>query len=126
MYPEHIDVKVKIKTPIYPTEDIDKIKTCMSKIFPEAVWEVKDKEIVGESTSLETFAEIIENMKIRDTVRSYLVERITGDKCSFTLSKQASCNIKVNLSDKDQPLGGINVTIESDQLDMLIKEITET
>ncbi len=126
MYPEHIDVNVEIRTPIYLTEDPDKLKTCLSKIFPEATWEVKEKEIVGESRSLETFAKIIEDMRIRDTVRSYLEARTKENKCSFTLSKQASCNSKVNLSDEDQPLGGIDITIESDQIDKLVKKITET
>ncbi|MFW6038461.1 MAG: RNA-binding domain-containing protein [Candidatus Saliniplasma sp.] len=126
MYPEQIEFKVKIRTPVYPTENPDKIIDCLNKIFPEAIWEINEKEITGESTSLETFAEIIENMRIRDTVRSYIKDRIIGDRCSFTLSKQASCNRKVNLSDEDQPLGGIHVTIESEDIDTLINKITET
>ena len=126
MNPEHIDVEVEIRTPICPTEDPDKVETCLNKVFPESTWDVKEKRILGKSNSLERFAEIIEDMRIRDTVRSYLVARIAGNKCSFTLSKQASCNGKVNLSDEDQPLGGIDVTIESDQIDILIKKITET
>jgi len=126
MYPEHIDIKVEIRTPIYPTEDPDKIKKCLSKVFPEAFLEVKDKNLIGESHSLETFTEIIEEMRIRDTVRSYLEDRMTGEKCRFTISKQATCNRKVNLSDEDQPLGGIHVTIKSDQIERFIRMITGT
>ena len=126
MYPEHIDIKVEIRTPIYPTEDPDKIKKCLSKVFPEAFLEVKDKHLIVESHSLETFTEIIEEMRIRDTVRSYLEDRMTGEKCRFTISKQATCNRKVNLSDEDQPLGGIHVTIESDQIERFIRMITGT
>ncbi|MGM0405401.1 MAG: RNA-binding domain-containing protein [Thermoplasmatota archaeon] len=125
MYPEHIDVEVEIRTLIYPTEDLDKVKTCLSKVFPEAEWKVKEKEIVGESNSLERFAEIIEEMRIRDTVRSYLEAHTKENRCSFTLSKQASCNGKVNLSDEDQPLGGIDITMKSDQIDKFIKKIME-
>lgn len=126
MYPEHIDIKVEIRTPIYPTEDPDKIKKCLSKVFPEAFLEVKDKNLIGESHSLETFTEIIEEMRIRDTVRSYLEDRMTGEKCRFTISKQATCNRKVNLSDEDQPLGGIHVTIKSDEIERFIRMITGT
>jgi len=120
------DFKVKISSPRYPTENKETLIFCISNIFPKCSWEIKEDEVVGETRYLTRFKMILEDMRIRDTARDYLQKRVIGNRCSFTLSKQASCNEKISFSEQEQPLGGIQVTITCDDIIMLIENLTET
>lgn len=123
---EEIEFNVEIKTPIYPTEDIDRIIICLKNLFPDLDWEVgPDKRISAKGDFLQTFKEILKAMKIRDTARNQLKNSITTDRCSFSLSKQASCNQKISFAQEEQPLGAIDVVIKSDKITELIEELTK-
>lgn len=122
---EDFDYEVEVKTPLYPTEDKETVVQCLSNIFPKTNWSIEDDQISGESRYLTRFKKILKDMRIRDTARDHLKRKTVGDECSFILSKQASCNEKINFSDEDQPLGGIEVTIYSQRINELIEEITE-
>ncbi len=123
---EDIEYEVKIETPLYLTEDSSIVIDCLSNIFPNVRWEETENVIEGETNDLERFKTILENMQIRDTARSFLKRNVIDDRCRFTLSKQASCNEKINFSEDKQPLGGIEVTIKSEDIDELIDKITDT
>lgn len=123
---EDIEYEVKIEAPLYSTEDSSLVKNCLSNIFPNVNWKETEDTIKGETHNLERFKTILENMQIRDTARSFLKRNVKKNKCRFTLSKQASCNGKINFSEDKQPLGGIEVTIKSENIEGLIEKITET
>lgn len=103
---EDIAYDVKIKMPLYSTEDPIKVKQCLSNIFPYVEWEKTSILIKGKTTELERFKTIPENMQIRDAVRTILKRKIVNNECMFTLSKQAACNEKIDFSEEKQPLGG--------------------
>ncbi len=124
-YFDYFDYDVKIKTRIYPTEREKVVRYCLEEIFPETEWHIVNDELVGESNSLETFAEILDDMKIRDTAQEHLLRKTESDTCTFALSKQATCNGKINFSIVEQPLGLIRVTITCDTIESLIKELTK-
>ncbi|MEF8874348.1 MAG: RNA-binding domain-containing protein [Candidatus Thermoplasmatota archaeon] len=119
------DFEVKVRSPIYPTEDKETLISCLSNIFPKTNWEIEGEEIVGETKYLTRFKSILEDMQIRDTARNYMKNRVLGEKCSFTLSKQATCNAKINFSEQEQPLGGVEVKIICKDIMMLIENLTE-
>ncbi len=119
------DFKVKIRCPLYPTEDKETLIFCLSNIFPKTEWEIKEEEVVGGSRYLTRFKMILEEMKIRDTARDYLRKNASENECSFILSKQATCNEKINFSQQDQPLGGVEVKIICDDILLLIDKLTE-
>lgn len=120
-----IDFKVELKTPKFPTEDKEKVISCLSNIFPKTHWAVGEEKIEGESNYLTRFKRVLEDMQIRDTARNYMKERATGNRCAFILSKQAACNEKINFSQEEQPLGGIEVKIICEEMMKLIENLTE-
>ena len=122
---EESELEVEITTPLLSTENKERVIFCLNEIFPGTEWVIKEEEIKGETNSLERFKKILKDRKIRDTARSYMLGHIIGDECKFTLSKQASCGGAVNFSEEEQPLGGIDVTIRSDNIREVIEEITK-
>ncbi|MBS3781949.1 MAG: hypothetical protein KGY66_07210 [Candidatus Thermoplasmatota archaeon] len=121
-----IDFKVEIRCPMFPTEDKETLIHCNSKVFPKTNWSLSDDEVIGKSNYLTRFKKILEDMRIRDTARQYMKERVVDDECSFTLSKQATCNAKVNFSEEEKPLGELEVKIVCNKIDALIENLTET
>ena len=121
---EDIEYTVKIETPLYSTEDPKKVKGCLSNIFPDVYWKETKNSIKGNMNDLQRFKTILENMQIRDTARSFLKRKSMNNTCKFTISKQASCNTKINFSETKQPLGGIEVQIESEKMNDLIEALT--
>ncbi len=119
------DYSVKIKTEIYPTEREKVVRYCLEEIFPETEWQSVEHELIGETNSLENFADILDDMKIRDTAQEHLLRKTQSDTCAFALSKQATCNRKINFSIVEQPLGPVQVIITCDRIEPLIKELTK-
>lgn len=118
--------EVEIKCPIFPTEDKETLLHCISNIFPKTNWEFSDDEVIGKSRYLTRFKKILKEMQIRDTAREQMKERVVEDKCFFALSKQATCNAKVNFSEEEKPLGELEVKIVCDDINALIDNLTET
>lgn len=119
-----IDYSVEISAPLFSTEDEKKVLRCISRVFPDVQWKVSEDKIEGETDDLGRFKEILRDMKIRDTARSYLSRNIDGNTCEFKLSKQATCSRKVSFSEEDQPLGRVYVKIESEDIELLIDRLT--
>ncbi|MFW6176398.1 MAG: hypothetical protein ACOC40_01730 [Thermoplasmatota archaeon] len=121
---EDIEYEVKIETPLYSTEDPKNVKGCLANIFPDVYWKGTNDSIKGTTDDLQRFKTILENMLIRDTARSFLKRKSMNNTCRFTISKQASCNTKINFSETKQPLGGIQVEIGCEQMNELIEALT--
>ncbi|MFP4001969.1 MAG: RNA-binding domain-containing protein [Thermoplasmata archaeon] len=120
------DFEVDIQCPRYPTEDKEKLIQCLSNVFPKTKWDIEEKRIEGKTKYLTRFKRILEDMRIRDTARSYLKERMVGDRCSFSLSKQATCSEKINFSETEKSLGEVKVIIRCEKISGLIENITGT
>ncbi len=122
---KEFDYKVEIRCPLYPTEEKETVLHCLSNLFPKTQWEIKEDSIVGESSYLTRFKKILKDMQIRDTARDLLKRNIEDEECSFILSKQASCNAKINFSEEDQPLGSLHVKIICSEIEALVSDLTE-
>ena len=116
-------LRIIVKCEIYPTEDINKIKNAILKIFPDCKFEIEEREIICESESIKRFGEILKEERIRDAARSYLLANIKNNILEFSINKQVATVGKISFSVGDVPLGDIRIRILTDSPLSLIDEI---
>lgn len=114
--------QVRLVARCYPTEERDKVANAIRAFFPDAVVE-GDDPVVAVSGSVESFAEQLRDQRIRDAARAVLRRGIRGNQTSFRLNKQVAAIGKISFSDEHHPLGDIEVTISSDDIESLVGEI---
>lgn len=122
---EKFDYDVSISTRIYPTEKEKVVRYCIEEIFPVTEWDRSGDMLLGKTDTLEKFAQILEDTRIRDTARDHLLMRVVSDSCTFEISKQATCAGKINFSIIEQPLGSVKVTISCGDIESLIHSLTK-
>jgi predicted RNA binding protein with dsRBD fold (UPF0201 family) len=91
-------------------------------IFPDAELEQTERAFRG-TASLDRFSKAIRKQKILDATRSVLIKNMKGDRTRMDLNKQVATVGKVSFSDKRPVLGAIEVTIQDDNLQMLIDKV---
>ena len=114
---------IEIFCPVYPSEDPEKVKTAILKVFPDAELEETGDEIKGRSSSLERFSKQIRKQKILDTTRSVLIHGKRGDKTRFFLNKQVAFVGKISFCEEKTILGTIKVVLTEENLDDLIDKV---
>ena len=114
---------IEISCPIYPSEDPEKVKTAVLKVFPDASIEETDDGIKGTSGSLDRFSKQIRKQKILDTTRSILIHGKRGDRTRFFLNKQVAFVGKISFCEERTILGTIKVVVIDDNLDDLIDRV---
>jgi predicted RNA binding protein with dsRBD fold (UPF0201 family) len=119
-------MKIKIYTPIYPTEDEEKIISSLEKIFPTIKFKKVKNEIVGETQDVDVLKNVkqkILDARILNTVL-YLIESNKGNNSSkLMLNKQTLIVGKIHFVEENYPLG--NVTIEFDDVDKIISYLSD-
>ncbi|MFA5451992.1 MAG: RNA-binding domain-containing protein [Candidatus Methanomethylophilaceae archaeon] len=118
-------LSVKLYCPVYPSEDPEKVKTAILKIFPDAVLEVSESEIKGTTDNLNKFARQIRKQEILDTTRALLLKGMRGntDRTLIRLNKQVAFMGLISFSEERTILGTIKVIIEDDELEALIQNV---
>lgn len=106
-------LKVKLSTPCRPTESREKVVAAVRALFPDADLS-GDEMLVGESSSLDVFAEALRRQKIRDAARAIMLKGLSGNRIHFRLNKQVAIVGKVSFSEEAHPLGDIEVVIEAE------------
>ncbi|MCD6575987.1 MAG: hypothetical protein J7K73_02400 [Nanoarchaeota archaeon] len=118
-------MKIKISTPVYPTEDEDKIVSALEKFFPIKFKKRKDT-IIGEATDIEVLKELkqkIQDTRIKNTVL-YLIEKNKDkNESRIELNKQTLVIGKIHFVEEDYALG--NVTIEFDNVEKVAEYLCE-
>jgi predicted RNA binding protein with dsRBD fold (UPF0201 family) len=115
-------MEIQLATRCFPTEDRDKVVASITKLFPDAIVTGEDP-IVGLSHSIDQFADQLRKQRIRDAARAVLRRGTKGDETRFILNKQVASIGKVSFSEMHHPLGDIEVTIVSDEIEALIDSI---
>jgi len=115
--------EILLKAPMYPSEDSEKIRIAIRNIFPDAELREEGGFITGRAQSLERFAEILRDSRIRDAARSQILRKKRGGKSVFWLNKQVAFVGKVNFVEKNIVLGAIEVSFSDDDLDREIDAI---
>ncbi|HTX61719.1 MAG TPA: RNA-binding domain-containing protein [Methanobacterium sp.] len=115
--------EMKAKTPLNPTEDVDKVIQALINMFDYDELEIRDGyvQVTGGESSLLKLKESLEIRKIRNTARKILSRGIHDKVIFFKLNKQAAFSGVVNFADDNiSPLGEIKVKIETSNIDRFI------
>ena len=107
-------MKINISTPIYPTEDSDKIKKALQKIFPQAKFKTTKNKISLQTTNIEVLSkirDIVEQKRIQATLRYLLLEH-----GKLQLNKQTAMIGKINFVEEEYALGNINIEGNVDEI----------
>ncbi|MDD1721565.1 MAG: flagellar hook-basal body complex protein FliE [Euryarchaeota archaeon] len=114
---------VTICAPIHETESAHKVAMAVRNVFPDAALECSNDTLNGTSESLQTFALLLKQQRIRSTAKNELLQRATPTSFEFSLNKQAACINKVNFG--SGPLGSIYVKVLTSSSEQLINMITD-
>ena len=114
---------IEITCPVYPSEDPEKVRTAVLKVFPDAVLEESEEGFKGTSNNLDRFSKQIRKQKILDTTRSVLIHGKRGDRTRFFLNKQVAFVGKISFCEERTILGTIKVVIIDDDIDGLIDRV---
>ena len=117
-------LSVKITCPVFPSEDPDKVKEAILKIFPDAEISENDAGYEFTAPGLDHFSKQIRKQKILDATRSQMQRgmRRTG-KITVNLNKQVAYMGKVSFTEGKVILGTIKVVIETDEPQALIDTV---
>ncbi len=114
---------IEISCPIYPSEDPEKVREAILKVFPDADLEMSEDDITGTAGSIERFSKQIRKQKVIDTNMSVLIHGKRGDRTRFFLNKQVAFVGKISFCEEKTILGTIKVVITDDDLDDLIDKV---
>lgn len=119
--------KIMARARVNPTEDLDKVIKAISNIFEFDDVEIGEGyvTVTGEKEALLNLRESLKTRQIRDTAERMLLKGSEGDTITFSLSKQAALVSIPNFVDREMSaLGEIDVTIETDDTEAIIKWMT--
>lgn len=123
-----MNCKIRARSPVYPTEDLQKIIQSLSNVFEYDELELGEGyvEISGESSCILPLKDNLKKSRIRDTARKILLKGSSLGEITFKLSKQAAYVGKVNLVEDDlSSLGEIEVTITTEDTEKMIEWLCE-
>lgn len=115
--------EVKAKTPLNPTEDVNKVIQALSNMFSYDQLEIGDDyiSVSGGEESLLKLKDALEKRNIRNTAHKIMTRGEHDKVIFFKLNKQSALSGVVNFSeDNISPLGEITVKIETDDVERFI------
>jgi len=124
-----LNEKIEVSVPVYPSEDIDKVKQAVSNLLKTSNFnELRINGvtyltcILEERAELDKLREMLEKERIRNAARRLLRKNRSKDRLVFFLNKQAAYVGRVSFSEAhgESPLGPIQFKIESVDIDSLI------
>lgn len=115
--------KISIRCPVNPSEDPEKVREAVLSIFPDAEIESKDGGFEGTAPTLDHFSKQIRKQRILDATRGVLLKGRHGDRTRMLLNKQVATVGKISFADRNPVLGGIEVTIQDDDIEALIDRV---
>jgi predicted RNA binding protein with dsRBD fold (UPF0201 family) len=110
---------------LMPTEVEDRVRKAVENVFPGTRLSLIKKEgyvdrLTGTAPSLDAMHGLLRRQQILDTARNSFFNGLEGKEISFQLNKQAAFMGYVNFLDHPMPLGGIDVTVETDEPELII------
>ena len=110
---------VTISTPVFPSEDPEKVEKAVRNIFPDAELELADGTMEG-TADLTHFSNLIRKQKILDVTRAVMTKGHRGRKTIFNINKQVAFVGKISFTEEKTTLGTIRVVLEDENLTALI------
>lgn len=114
---------VELSCPVYPSEDSEKVKAAILKVFPGVELELSQDFLRGKTESLNFFGHQIRKQKILDSARNVLLRGMRGNRTVFHLNKQVAFMGLISFCEERTILGTIKVTIIDDELEALIDDL---
>jgi hypothetical protein len=119
---------IQVFCEINPSEDIEKVKTVISNLFPELKIKIKGNAISGNSDDLELLSKVlasIKSRKIKNVFLRILNLNIRDNSTWFYLNKQAAfVNVVALCNEADESaLGPVKVVLESNDIEETIETI---
>jgi len=115
------EIRVRVETPVNPTEDPGKVSRALRNLFPNAnliTTRVDERRSKLEATmsrleDLDKLRSLLRQQAIRDAARKILFHSLSGSMIVVHLNKQAAFAEKVSFCDRydESPLGPITLTI---------------
>lgn len=109
---------------VFPTEPEEKVRHAIENVFPHArLHMVKQEGYVDRlegAAGLDHLHDLLRRQKILDTTRSAMFKGLEDNEISFELNKQAAYMGDLNFLDHEVALGGIYVTIEYKDPELII------
>ncbi|WP_435067831.1 RNA-binding domain-containing protein [Haloplanus sp. C73] len=103
---------VRVVAPVRDTEVTDRVADAVRNLFPNADIEQEPGQIVGETHSLEAFAERLHEQEILDTARRQFFGSADEDGFAFALKKQAAFEGVINFAvGNPDELGDVEVQV---------------
>jgi Uncharacterized protein conserved in archaea len=115
-------VSAKLRCPVFPSEDPEKVKNAILRIFPAAELTETERGFEGE-TDIGNFSTLIRKQKILDSTRNMMFKGVRGDRITIHLNKQVATVGKVSFTEPRSILGTLEVTIECDDPEALIDRV---
>ena len=121
-------IKTEIRVEVQPTEDTEKVKHAIQRVFGEIELTQKDNVFMSELSDLESLSHlrnIIAQDRVRDTFNKILTRWTRDDTLSFGLNRQAAYtgHVSFYLTNED-PMGPIQVVVKGD-IETVIKYLTQ-
>jgi len=121
----NLSCKIEMFCTVNPSESIEKIEQAISNIFPYAIINNNDFSINAKSKELRSFEKIfqfIHNNKLQKIYLRSLEDNLQDDTTWFYLNKQAAFVEQIAICEEsnESPLGPIQVTLTSSNIDAII------
>ena len=114
---------IEVTCPVFPSEDPDKVRTAIEKIFPGIELTQDENGFSGTTDSIERFSKQIRKQKILDTTRSVLIRGRRGNVTRFFLNKQVAYVGKVSFCEEKTILGTMRVVVTDEEMDAFIENV---
>ena len=127
-------MQITVRCPIFPTEDLDRVRRAISILFTENDDRHKEQDemqelilVSSKRDTLEELRQLIHDLRIIDAVRSRINSNWNGVETLIRFDKQAAYTGKLRLvddSEENPPLGCIEVYVEFDTEEKFEKFVT--
>lgn len=109
-------LRVRVRAPLRPTEDAEKVKRAILNLFPDAQLRVDAREVVADAPSLDRLRELVRSERIPDTARGVMLHGMSldGAYARFLLGKQAAAAGRAHFGAIRGPLGDLEVELSGD------------
>jgi predicted RNA binding protein with dsRBD fold (UPF0201 family) len=112
--------------PCHPTEDREKVRQALLNVFPGAEIEDAGSRLIARTENADRLREIILDEHIRDTARAVMYRGLSDGSTGFVRNKQVAFVGKVSFLDGPAALGGIEVTVEDEDIEKAIDFLAES
>lgn len=120
-------IDVRVIAPVRETEVTDRVADAVHNLFPNAEVSEEPGRIVGETHSMDAFAERLHEQEILDTARKEFFRRADDDGFAFALKKQAAFEGVINFAvGNPDELGDIEVqvTVHEPDVESFVDHVT--